>query len=110
MIAGFVGLVSLVSENWNNSSTKLHTVTLVFGIPVGLCGALIAYGCCSEHGSAEDVSVGLAVLIPGFLLLSVVYSDWALGTMTNNLVGTPVDNKVLFWCYWVSKRFTMLSL
>jgi hypothetical protein len=110
MIAGFVGLVSLIVQNWSNGpQQKLHAVTLVFGIPAGMCLAVIFYGICAEKGKIEDSAVGLAILLPGFLILSVIYADWALGAMTHNLAGMPSSDPALYYLYWISKRLTMLS-
>jgi hypothetical protein len=109
MMAGFVALISLVVENWGNSSSKLHTVTLVFGIPAGLCIAAIIHGLCSGEGSPIEAAIEFRVLLPGFLVLLVVYADWALGAMAENLVGLTSSDSALYWLYFGLKRFTMVT-
>jgi hypothetical protein len=57
MVAGFVGLSSLIKLNWDaqsqSQSDKLHTVVYVFGVPAALClfcaiaGICVAGHCCS---------------------------------------------------------------
>lgn len=109
MIAGFVGLVSLIVENWNNGSPKLHAVALAFGLPAGLCVAMILGDCCKCEGCEGAALPGMGILLPSFLILSVLFGDWAMGAMTNNLAGVPTNDQALYYLYWISKRFTMFS-
>lgn len=52
-------------------------------------------------------------VIPSILafvgFFAALYSDWALGVMTGNLVGAPSSNiRVLYWIYFVAKRLPLL--
>ena len=111
MIAGFVGLISLITENWSDGSPKLHTVVHVFAYPVGIGVFLILADICGWwQGACKGVAPKvLAILLPGFLILSVVFGDWALGAMADNLAGVPTNDQALYYLYWISKRFTMFS-
>ena len=72
MIAGFVGLIFLMVENWSDGPKRLNTVTLVFGIPAGICVALIIHGVCSDAVQKEHGAVDIAVRIPDIM--------WSTGT------------------------------
>jgi uncharacterized membrane protein len=111
MMAGFAGLISLVAENWD-ASPKLRIVAVVFGIPALICVVLILGGMCLSHINAffaVTARWALKILLPGFLILSIFFGDWAMGAMTNNLAGVPTSDQGLYYVYWISKRFTMLS-
>jgi hypothetical protein len=48
MIAGFVGLISLIVENWNNTvgSSNLHIVAYYFGVEAAVCALLFLGDLC----------------------------------------------------------------
>jgi hypothetical protein len=68
MIAGFVGLIFLM-ENWSDGPKRLNTVTLVFGIPAGICVALIPDHPWGLQRPRFKRSTGLSILLFGFLIL-----------------------------------------
>jgi len=107
MLAGFVGLISLIVQNWPVANKKLHIVVQIFSAPLSLGLAVMALSvmCCGW----ENKVVGIGVWI--FIIVSVLFGDWALGAMANNLVGVPTsDQSKLYYIYWISKRLTMFSL
>ena len=114
MIPGFVGLVSLVVQHWS-SQHSLKPLTYTFGGAIALTVFLTVLGlfhCIvidDDQGGAIIFS-GIFLLCCGVVMLPALYSDWALGVMSNNLTGLPSpDNAPLYWTYWLVKRFTMIS-
>jgi len=105
MIVGFVGLASLIIQNWSGHS-KLHTITYVFsGVMVffGLVFSLLVSG---FGGMWVAPFFWFAV----FAGLAALYGDWALGAMVDNLLGMPSgDSSCLYWSYFILKRLTMFS-
>jgi len=111
MMAGFAGLMSLIAENWD-ASPKLRIVVVVFGVPALICVVLILGGVFLGNTNgcfAVTARWGLKILLPAFVILSVFFGDWAIGAMANNLAGIPTSDQGLYYVYWISKRFTMLS-
>lgn len=110
VVIGLTGLISLVIRYWGEP--QVQTVTITFA---GLAATLLIVGYLVEIIFDEGMSLqkrlafGVALFIPtAFALLGffgVLYSDWALGVMTGNLIGMPgTANPVLFWTYFVAKR------
>jgi hypothetical protein len=53
---------------------------------------------------------GLVWGLAAFGILAAFYSDWVLGMMTGNISGLPSGDIAALYCYFVGKRFPMLSL
>ena len=108
MLAGFVGLTSLIVQNWPVANRKLHLVVLIFGTPLGLnlMVMFLSTICCTLKNASKVVAIGILI----FLIVSVLFGDWALGAMANNLAGVPSNDQALFYIYLISKRLTMFSL
>jgi len=108
MIAGFTGLISLIIRNWSGHQ-KLHIITYAFG---GVLGACVLLSCLAMlDGFTEGLGTAAGVFFIVFSTLAALYGDWALGAMTDNLLGTPSgDSSGLYWAYWVLKRLTMFSI
>lgn len=114
MIAGITGLLSLVVEHW---SRNLELLTYTFFTVLALCEIVLwFYIVASDEffaSSREDILAFWFYTFCAFALFSILaplYSDWALGIMTKNLLGAPAgDNAVLFYSYFFLKRLTMFS-
>ncbi|TFK75698.1 hypothetical protein BDN72DRAFT_885711 [Pluteus cervinus] len=107
MFAGMAGLMSLVSQHLHDRRLVILTAVFYSIVGLGICISLIF--ACSSSGF-EAFLWGLLCSTVVFTILAAFYSDWALGIMTNNLVGLPSgDNSGIFWSYWVAKRLTMFS-
>ncbi|PPQ92514.1 hypothetical protein CVT25_010347 [Psilocybe cyanescens] len=115
MIAGMIGLMSLVVKVADQVPSVLG-LTIAFysvigaSLIVGIISMVII--CYLGGGSPGKVAAtGLLVTIALFIVLSAFYSDWCLGIMLDNLLGTPSsDNSGFYWTYFIAKRFTMFSL
>src|SRR5262245_15476049 len=108
MIAGFTGIVSLVFHNWGGHP-KLHIITYVFS---GVLGFFFFFALMFKfiRKKAGCPLVLFGILFISFTVLSALYGDWALGAMTNNLLGKPSgDSAGFYWSYFVLKRLTMFS-
>jgi len=106
MIAGFVGLVSLISQNWSGHR-KLHTITYAFSGVMAFFILVLGFITSKIGDMWEAPFLWFAV----FTGLAALYGDWALGAMVDNLLGTPSgDSSYLYWLYFILKRLTMLSL
>jgi hypothetical protein len=107
MIAGFSGLISLIIQNWSGHP-KLHIITYVFSGVLGFC--VLLFCLFMLEGFADGLATALALGFATFAMLAALYGDWALGAMTDNLLGTPSgDSSGLYWSYFILKRFTMFS-
>lgn len=107
MLAGVVGLVALVVKDHLKHAEVLR-LTEVFGFLIGLGIVFIFLGVLD--GSQSLLYGGLLYVAVSFSLLSILYCDWALGIITDNICGLPSsDTAALNWAYWISKRLTMFS-
>ncbi|KAF8647328.1 hypothetical protein AX16_006790 [Volvariella volvacea WC 439] len=118
MIPGMVGLMSLVKQNWFEYRS-LRVLTICFYAFVGLgmaIGLLVSlWFCCSADYDKDDALsaplIGFACTLGCFILGSALYSDWALGIMSENLVGFPSgDMPGLYYGYLLAERFPMLAI
>jgi hypothetical protein len=114
MIAGMSGLMSLVSKTADKIPQVLG-LTLAFYAIVGASLIIsiltMMIICWWGGGSPGKVALtGCVVTLTLFIVLSAFYSDWCLGLMLNNLLGTPSSDKSAFyWTYFVAKRLSMFS-
>ncbi|PPQ66434.1 hypothetical protein CVT24_007200 [Panaeolus cyanescens] len=115
MIAGMAGLMNLVVKVGNRMPDVVRlTIAFYFivgaGLLVGFAAALII--CWQGGGAPLKVAVtGFASAVVMFIVLGAFYSDWCLGLMLDNLLGTPSsDTSAFYWTYFVAKRLTMFSL
>lgn len=105
MIVGFVGVVSLIIENWTGHH-KLHTITYVFSGVMGFFVLILSLFASGIGGMWVAPFFWFAV----FAGLAALYGDWALGAMVDNLLGMPSgDSSFLYWSYFILKRLTMFS-
>ncbi|KAF8653569.1 hypothetical protein AX16_003879 [Volvariella volvacea WC 439] len=117
MITGMTGLMSLVVQNWEDRGVYKLTIgfyTIVgFGLVFGLLVGIIAALADESSATVNILASGAGSLTMGtiyFTVLAAFYSDWALGMMTDNIVGTPSsDTASFYWTYWIAKRLPMLS-
>ena len=111
LITGFVGLFPLVKENWANNVVRDVTYAFV-GTIIGASLVGAAFYLFAGEGSTAGFSlygVGSALMAIG--ILGVLYSDWVLGAIAENLGGTPSgDSVILYWTYFVVKRLPLLSI
>jgi len=115
-LVGFVGVVAIVGEGMPGNET-LVWITVGFGVGVGLIAAFVALATCPSRGSGDTKGrirssyLSLGVGVTAMTVLFALYSDWALAAVAGDLVGTPTkDNEVLYYFYWMAKRFPMFSL
>ncbi|KAF8953541.1 hypothetical protein BDZ97DRAFT_1871817 [Flammula alnicola] len=114
MMAGMVGLMNLVVKVAHDIP-ELLDLTIAFygiigaGLVVGTLGMLIV--CWWGGGVPEKmIATGFLATLASFIVLSAFYSDWSLGIMLNNLLGTPSgDSSGFYWTYFIAKRLTMFS-
>ena len=108
MVAGMTGLISLVSYHLNfNNPLKILSYCMLGVFSVIFGGSRFLF-----DGKPQDIFIRtMALSFVAFMFLAALYSDWALGLMTDNLIGTPSkDNSAFYWTYWVAKRLTMFSV
>jgi len=114
MVAGMVGLMSLVTKVASQSAGLLG-LTIAFYSVIGaslVVGVISMMIICWQGGGAPGkvAATGFLVTLTMFIVLSAFYSDWCLGIMLDNLLGTPTsDNSGFYWTYFVAKRLTMFS-
>ncbi|KAF9011847.1 hypothetical protein BDQ17DRAFT_792344 [Cyathus striatus] len=129
MFTGMVGLMSLVVKHIHEGGVRKLTISFYCIVGGGVILLLIGIwrsitrkpkytlvnGNRKKVGDDEDTVLvwgfgGFAISVFLFTVLAAFYSDWALGMMTDNLIGLPSgDNSALFWSYFVAKRLTMFS-
>lgn len=120
LITGLIGLVPIVLDNWHsNPQVRLITKVMVFGLGIGSIGIFLVlcwlwvwtddYDGISGYKSLFVsclYSVPAAVAI--FAFFAALYSDWILGAVAHNIVGTPIsDVSAVYWTYWIAKRFPL---
>ncbi|KAF8647311.1 hypothetical protein AX16_006773 [Volvariella volvacea WC 439] len=118
MIPGMVGLMSLIKRSWfDYRSLRVLTMCFYAFVGLGMVLGLLAsiYFCFSPGYGKGDVLgapfVGFWVTLWCFILGSALYSDWALGIMSENLVGFPSgDMPSLYYGYLAIERFSMFSI
>ncbi|KAH7311965.1 hypothetical protein BKA65DRAFT_517892 [Rhexocercosporidium sp. MPI-PUGE-AT-0058] len=122
---GFVGSVGIAREVWDTIG-KVKEITkwffmpaaVMFGLTVLLCmctGRKNSYG---VHEHSEDEQRVLWFMMKWtlkvcllLLVFMLVYMDWLLAAVTGNWSGVPSKldkgGKVLYWVYFVCKRFAL---
>ncbi|TFK72842.1 hypothetical protein BDN72DRAFT_815575 [Pluteus cervinus] len=107
MISGMTGLISLVSHHWYIPAFKYLSYALAGVLGVIFTGSRMYF----DDKPREVIVSTTTFSFVAFMFLAAFYSDWALGLMTGNLVGTPSkDASAFYWTYWVAKRLTMFSI
>ncbi|KAF9485742.1 hypothetical protein BDN70DRAFT_823544 [Pholiota conissans] len=115
MLAGMIGLMNLVVKVADQLPDLLY-LTISFyciigaGVIIGTISVIIV--CFLGGGVPHKIfATGTLGTISAFVVLSALYSDWALGIMLGNILGTPSgDSSGFYWTYFVAKRLTMFSL
>ena len=108
-IIGFVALVTLVKEAWPALPLLQHLSEGAIGLFVALAAIGFLLGACvfleSWFGSGLFGAAMMAVII--FCAGAVIYSDWALAVIADNIVGVPDGNNVritiVYWTYFAAK-------
>jgi hypothetical protein len=119
VIVGLTGLLSLVIQEITINRT-VERITLVFGTVIATFAVLavvVTVGTMASEGDVGAVGAlgysGFGVLIAGLggmAFMGALYSDWILGAIAENLVGTPsTDNAALYWTYFIAKRLPFFS-
>lgn len=114
-VAGFIGLMVLVKEAWQEVPLLRH-LTIGAGVLFGILAALgFGLGACCWPESWVGSGIGTAILVSIVIFGAgaVIYSDWALAAIAHNLVGAPDGNNwrisAVYWMYFAAKRLPMLS-
>ena len=114
LIVGMVGVLSLVTETWDENHT-IHIITYAF---LGACGPIVIVIGGSVCVNAIDDDAGCVKFsagwplggVVGIVVLGVFYSDWILGAISGDLSGAPSsDNMYLYWAYFIVKRLPLAS-
>ncbi|TFK72845.1 hypothetical protein BDN72DRAFT_894484 [Pluteus cervinus] len=95
MVAGTVGVISLVTRHWDIPALRILSYCMlgVFVFIFGF-GRLV-----SKSADDDDTKNGVCIFTTMvsfvvFMFFAAFYSDWALGLMTGNLIGTPSKDKI----------------
>lgn len=114
-VVGFIGLGRLVKQSWHNPTVGI--LTYIYGGLVAIVAIVaIVVAIYSMSSSADDGVVvawcwGLLACLAACGFLGVLYSDWILGSIAEDLVGRPSgDNAILYWTYFVAKKISLLSI
>ena len=117
-IIGFVGVMSLVVDHFSEIS-ELRTVTYVFGgFVLGLMALAVLAASCffaySKQGILESAAystfgaTAFCILLPTGMF--AFYMDWVMAALAGDMLGVPAnDNALLYWSYFVAKRFPIIS-
>jgi hypothetical protein len=112
MIAGSVGLISLISRNWVSHPDVQVIVCVFFGLSaIILLPLLLVSALGLSSTDFQDLGAILAC-VPAWVVFVVLSSpffcDLALAAMTNNWFGTPSrTSSYLYWSYFVLERLTI---
>jgi hypothetical protein len=115
MVAGLIGLMSLVSQTISKHPgiLWLSIAFLAIFAAAPFVSAITMMKFYWKDGGislAEFLWTVFVVTSSIFIALSAFYSDWCLGLILGHLKGVPSsDNAPLFWTYFVAKRLTLLS-
>ena len=107
LVIGMVGLISLVKQSWGIS--RVSTITYAFaGIWIALFVLAFFLLFLTPILDLDASWAGTPFLL---LPISIVlYSDWVLGAVAGNLIGTPSsDIAVVYWLYFAAKRLQMFT-
>ncbi|KAF2250208.1 hypothetical protein BU26DRAFT_455735 [Trematosphaeria pertusa] len=122
-ITGMVGLCSLIYISFRHD-TAVRNLTYAFAAPMIIIPILVAIYWYVKHlqlpGGGFDVWMSANTHVIGgaaiaftavFGFFSALYSDLVLGAIAGNMLGLPSgDFAVLYWAWFIAKRFTLLSL
>jgi hypothetical protein len=114
LIIGMVGLGTLVNKVWQTDH-RIQVITYAFAAGGGgIVLIMFVLGIVDSFQSKDDATTTAAILPVGAIAIivffGVLYSDWILGIIANNLTGFPSDDiAILFWCYFAVKRLPLLS-
>ncbi|TFK65007.1 hypothetical protein BDN72DRAFT_901093 [Pluteus cervinus] len=98
-IVGMTGLISLMVRAWSPEDHRLYWLTVGFGILAGLIVVCIVLGGKDEHFPQVF-----------FVFMFPLFSDWILGLLTGNLVGTPSSTHAgFYWGYFIGKRLATFN-
>lgn len=114
MVAGFIGLISLMKENWVGFPADNEPPQAVAIITYAFVGTVVLFFLLILLVSRKDGNFRWLMAIGGtsiiFTMLSALWCDWELAALVNNLSGVPSgDVTVLYWSYFTVKRLPMLS-
>lgn len=106
------GLMSLVIKHLHIKPLFILTACfyslLGFIVVIAILVLLLNRDLDGERVGISLFSLGMVVSL--FVVLSALYSDWALGLMTGKIAGLPSgDSSAFYWTYWFAKRLSMFS-
>lgn len=121
---GLIGLFSIVGHTYADNPLLRRVTGIFIAIAVTPPGCYIAgvimYKIVSRPtpgksklelwGLVGHGTVVTVIVIFWIATLAAFYSDWVLGAIAHDLVGTPSDdNAVTYWTYFFAKRIPMFS-
>jgi len=115
VIVGMVGLCSVVNKNIHIHKVMEFTAIwwalgTIFCLIPGLCYMIFKRRACDGGGYCMSFWMFAVVGVCFFEAFSVLYSDWVLGIVGDNLAGAPSSDIVkLYWIYFVAKRLSLFS-
>lgn len=103
LLVGAIGLFDVVDQTIHQ--TLVFEVTLAFGVAAAavaivalFCFGLLLLSLCDVVERIEPLETSFAICGSVFLMLFAFYSDWVLGAIAGDIVGTPgSDNGSLYW-------------
>lgn len=123
-IIGLTGLFSIVRHTYTSNHVVRQISSIFLGVAIGPSALYMVivvlvkivqkpdpnrrkFEFRNALGHTAFVVISL-ILWAG--MLAAFYSDWVLGAVTGNLVGTPdSSNKMVYWTYFIAKRIPLFS-
>jgi len=124
-IVGLTGLFSVVRQTYASNHLVRQISSIFLGVAIGPSAIYIVivilvkvvrkpnrnhpkFGFWNTLAHTAFVAMFLILWVG---MLAAFYSDWVLGAITGNLVGTPgSSNKIIYWSYFIAKRIPLFSL
>ena len=123
-IVGLTGLFSVVRQTYMSNHLVRQVSSIFLGVAIGPSVLYIVIVVLVKVVRKPDqnhpkLSFGNALGHTAFVamililwagMLAAFYSDWVLGAVTGNLVGSPdMSNKWIYWTYFIAKRIPLFS-
>ena len=124
-IVGLTGLFSVVRQTYTSNHLVRLISAIFLGVAIGPSALYVVIVILvkvvrkpnQNHpkfgfgNTLAHTAVIAMILILWVGMLAAFYSDWVLGAITKNMVGTPsISNRMIYWTYFVAKRIPLFSL
>ena len=123
-IVGLTGLLSIVYRTYTSNHLVRQISSIFLGIAIGPSALYIVIVILIKvvrkpNQNHPKFGLGNTLVHTAFVamilvlwagMLAAFYSDWVLGAITGDLVGTPTSsNKIIYWTYFLAKRIPLFS-